>query len=55
MYVQLDAVMILNLNKKYSGESAEYANSKICMLRNKLFENCNDVQLISAHSLTLFV
>ena len=30
---------------------AEYANSKICSLRNQLFEDCNDMQPISSDSL----
>ena len=46
---------MFNLNKKYNREIEEYANSNMCILRNKLFENCNDMQLISAHSSTLFV
>ena len=28
---------------------------KICILRNELLEDCNDMQLISTHSLTLFI
>ena len=35
--------------------SAEYAHSKISILRNELFEDCSNLQLISSHSLALFV
>ena len=36
-------------------ESVEYANLKICILRNERLEDCNEMQLISSNSLTLFV
>ena len=51
-------------NKEQNSESAEYADSKICILRNELFEDCNDMQQekmvscmqpISSDSLTLLV
>ena len=34
--------------------SAEYANSKIIIFRNELFEDCDDMQVIYSDSLTLF-
>ena len=33
--------------------SAEYANLKICILRNELLKDCDEMQLISSDSLTL--
>ena len=43
-YIQHHAVMILNLNwrNKTAEVHAEYANLKICILRNELVEDCDD-------------
>ena len=42
-----------NLNKELNSGSVDYANFEICILRNELYDDCNDMQLISSHSLTL--
>ena len=44
-----------NLSKEYYSGSAEYANLKICILQNERLKDCNDMQLISSDSLTLFI
>ena len=46
---------MLWLGLSLNSGSAEYANLKICILRNELFEDYNVMQLIFSHSLKLFV
>ena len=43
------------LHAIWDSGSAEYANLKICILRNELFEDCDYIELVSSDSLMLFV
>ena len=44
----------ITLPRNKNSGSAEYANLKFCILRNELLEDCNEMQLISSDSLTVF-